>query len=178
MHAAKVVLLIGFGFVLAHVVEHLQFAYMMSKLLYEREIETAVARNHRGDKVVATTDLHGAPDRPAVTVIELKRHHAWFSTTLLRIVSYGLRVGLAWDGDNEANVQLDFDCRATHTPPIQRVGSIRVEYQFGYRGTLPDNRYTVVPAEDIPQEPCGYERRVFLRKDRVVLERIRSPAAP
>jgi hypothetical protein len=129
------------------------FWFLLSRVLYFRNIEDTSAKNTRGDTVFAESDLGGGPTHPSDTEIWLKRAGHLFSTTLLEAQSYELSVGLRWRDDDDLIVQLDLGCDGTHTTPVESVGSIRIHYQFGGPQHLPAAGHETVPGPD-PAKPC------------------------
>lgn len=88
------------------------------------------AKNGRGDKVYTRTDTSPRLDVPDRTVVRLRRAHAWFSTTLVAIDSFGVQEHLEWINNDTLEVTLGFGCLAHLTRPVEQVGSIRVSYHF------------------------------------------------
>ena len=131
------------------------FVFLISKGLYLRNIEDALAKNARGDQVFAETNFEGGETHPWKTVIWLKRAGHLFSTPLLEANSYEVLVGLRWQDDDDLILQLDLGCGGNHSPPVEVVGPIRVRYRFGDPGDTPNPGYESFRRRDIPREPCG-----------------------
>jgi hypothetical protein len=128
--------------------------FLFSRDLYLRDIETATAKNTRGDEVYAETDFHGGLTHPWKTVIRLKRGGRLFSTTLLEANSYDILVGLTWQDDDHLALQVDLGCDGSHSPPVAIVGPIHIAYRFGDPGYLPEPGYESFRRRDLSPEPC------------------------
>jgi hypothetical protein len=150
----RTLFVVAVGVGLVYLVQFAELTIVLVRILQDRNTARAISENSHGDQAVATTDLSNAPDHALSTVIELKPAGSWFATKLLSITSYGLRVGLVWRDERTLDVNLDFDCSAEHTVPIESAGPTQIRYHFGVRAKLPPHGYTVVPAHEVPQEPC------------------------
>jgi hypothetical protein len=128
-------------------------AFLFSRQLYLRNIIDASAKNGRGDKVSAETNIEDGDTHPWKTAIRLKRTGHLFPTTLLEARSYEIFVGLKWQDNNNLVLQLDFGCDGTNSIPVEAVGPIHIRYQFGDPGYAADPGYESAPRRD-PHAPC------------------------
>ncbi len=130
------------------------FIFIVSRMLYQRDLMDASANNARGDVASAETDFFGAPEHRATTLIRLHRADHWFSTTLVDTRSFDVLVGLKWRDINTLDLQLDFGCEPRMDPPVTQVGPIHIVYHWGDPGQLPNGGYETFRRRDLPPGPC------------------------
>ena len=109
--------------------------YEISRMLYERNLITKVAQNHRGDKITVTVNVG---ETPLSILVTLTRPGHWFSTTLVDAQSDDLSVGAKWLDENTAEIQLDLGPKVRIDTPIKNVGAIGIQYRLGGPGAVAD----------------------------------------
>jgi len=130
------------------------FIFIVSRMLYQRDLMDASAKNARGDVASAETNFSEDAERRVKTLIRLHRDGDWFSTTLIDARSFEVLVGLKWRDDDTLDLQLDFGCEPQMDPPVTQVGPIHIVYHWGDPGHVPKIGYESFRRRDLPPEPC------------------------
>lgn len=122
--------LVGAGAAIFYAARFVEAVVLFSSIVGPNAISEDRARNDRGDEVMVSTEASGRWQDPDHTVVELRRAHHWFWTTLVEIKSFGIHENIEWRSDDALDLLLNFGCLVQMTHPLDRLGTIHIAYRL------------------------------------------------